>query len=1236
MIKNNILLTLVVVLFLSGCATYTNRYRKDVDQGTFPEDKEIDRTFYLIGDAGNAELGASTEGLLLFEKFLKEANDSTSFAIFLGDNIYPVGMPPENTAERPLAQHRIDAQIETFQAYTGTPIIIPGNHDWYNEGLTGLNREEAYIKKITGSDDIFLPRDGCPLVSYDINESVHLILIDTQWYLEDWDKNPRINDKCDNIKDRDKFFIEFQDELKKNQQKTIVVAMHHPMFTNGVHGGKFALDKHLYPSQQKIPVPILASLVTQIRTQGGVSKQDRFNEKYNELMKRLRLLSKGIKKVIYTSGHEHGLQYIVHDEVRQIVSGSGSKSSYAFLGDDGLFSSDYEGFARLDIFKDGSSWVRYFGKNQDTGEPELFFQKAIFDPDKKVDYSKLNTSFPKTVKASVYRIEETERSDLFESVWGQQYRDVYGKQVTAPVVLLDTLYGGLEVVRPGGGRQTVSLRLKDKNGKEYNMRSLRKSGVEFLQNIILTQNEDVKEDLRSSLPESLIQDFYTSAHPYGAFAIPELSEAARVMSTSPELFYVPKQPALGIYNESYGDELYMIVQRPTEEFDGAIFNYPDDIESTDDILDKMRSDEENIIDEPAYVRARMFDMLVGDWDRDNDQWRWAEYKNQDGSDVFVPIPRDRDQVFTNFDGAVLSIAQTLFGAGRQFQKYTENLEDIKWFNNKGVKLDRALAQRSGRDEWLKQARFLQTHITDSVIENAFKKLPPEVRSGKSIDNIKQSLKGRRDNIVQIAETYYDFLAELQMVTGTDKDDYFEITREDDQTHVKAWRIKGGEKADLLIDRTYYSDETKQLWIYGLDDDDVFEVNGTGNNPIFIRIIGGQNNDVYRINSGRRVKIYDHEDLPNTVESKGEANFRFTNVYDYNTYDYQKDIMRYNKITPALGYNPDQGLVLGLSDSYTVNGFKQNPFSQQHRFKADYFFATSGFELSYEGEFAGIMNDWNFVVGGRITNSDYTRNFFGFGNETHNPDDERGFDYNRVRMSFTKLSVGLLRNSDYGSTFSAKAIFEGIRVEDNPLRFIDQANIIEQDARKYFATFDATYEYHSKDNALAPTRGMDFILNGGFTNSLSSTGKRFVYLNPSLGFYNALIRNRKLVLKTTARSQFRFGDNTEFYQAATLGQDSGLRGYRFDRFTGEDSFSSSADLRYAFNTFNTGLIPLQIGVFGGYDIGRVWSDVDVDSKKWHDSYGIGFWVNSADALSGTFNLFKASEGYRVSFGFGFNF
>jgi hypothetical protein len=63
--------------------------------------------------------------------------------------------------------------------------------------------------------------------------------------------------------------------------------------------------------------------------------------------------------------------------------------------------------------------------------------------------------------------------------------------------------------------------------------------------------------------------------------------------------------------------------------------------------------------------------------------------------------------------------------------------------------------------------------------------------------------------------------------------------------------------------------------------------------------------------------------------------------------------------------------------------------------------------------------------------------------------------------------------------------------------------------------------------------------------------------------------------------------------------------------------------------------LQIGVFGGFDVGRVWLKGDF-SDKWHNDYGGGFWITAAESLSGTFNLFNSVEGLRFSFGFGLNF
>src|SRR5690606_22793980 len=154
----------------------------------------------------------------------------------------------------------------------------------------------------------FFPENGCPLKTIDVSETIHLIIIDTQWYLEYWDHHPTINDQCV-IKTRERLMLELEMEIRNAQGKTIVFALHHPLYTNSTHGGQFALEKHLFPIQAKIPMPGLASLVAQIRAQGGVSIQDRYNKLYNDLMNRLETLATENGKIIFTSGHEHTLQY---------------------------------------------------------------------------------------------------------------------------------------------------------------------------------------------------------------------------------------------------------------------------------------------------------------------------------------------------------------------------------------------------------------------------------------------------------------------------------------------------------------------------------------------------------------------------------------------------------------------------------------------------------------------------------------------------------------------------------------------------------------------------------------------------------------------------------------------------------------------------------------------------------------------------------------------------------------
>ena len=1230
MIKNNIILT-VLLLTLSGCATFTAQYRSKEKTIKQLPNKEIDRTFYLIGDAGKSPIGGMSLGLTAFNKHIKNKDTKKDYTVFLGDNVYPDGLVKKGSDGRATAENALDAQIKSVAGFKGKTVMIPGNHDWYADGVEGVKREEKYIEYALG-ENTFKPENGCPLESIDVSAEVQLIVIDSQWYLENWNENPTINDNCE-IKTRKRFFEALEGELKKAQNKRVIFAMHHPMYTNGTHGGFYDASKHLYPTQKKIPLPILSSLLAQVRTQGGVSIQDRYNERYNELMNRIETMSLEYDNIIFASGHEHSIQYIENNGIKQIVSGSGAKKSAAALSKNGLFSVGQQGFAELTIFKDGSTWVSiYVSEN---GEPKLMFTKEVLPKSRAIfNTDVLQDSFPKTVQTSIYTKEETEKTGIYKTLLGNRYRKLYSRKITAKVATLDTLYGGLEIVRAGGGHQTRSLRLATKDGRQLNMRALRKSATQYLQTVLFKETY-VENDFDKTKVEDVVLDFYTAAHPYAFFVVPDLSNAANLYHTNPKLFYIPKHKYLGDYNTDYGDELYMIEERPEENYsEKKNFGYADDIESTHDIITKIRKDEKYKIDENAYIRARLFDMLIGDWDRHQDQWRWAQFNQENGDKLFKPIPRDRDQVFSNFDGALLDVMKVLSGATKQLQVYDAELKDIEWMNSAGIKLDKVLIQKSDRAVWLKQAKFLMDNITDQVITTAFSKVPKEVND-KSLAEIKDLLKARKSNMLDIAERYYNYLNQLVIITGTDKDDYFEINRiGDNQTNVKISRIIDGKKGEVLIDRNFNKDITKELWIYGLDDDDIFEVTGKANNLIFTRIVGGQNNDTYIIKNGKRVRVYDHESKPNTIQENNGAKINFIDNYNNNLFDFNKNIVRTGIITPSLAYNPDDGFALGVSLVKTTKGFQRNPYSQQHRFKGGYFFGTDGFSIEYDGKFANLFKDWNLHVGGQLTGENFSNNFFGFGNETVN-NDELDLDFNRVKTSIYKASVGVLKRGHFGSDYGFKFIAEGIEIAETTDRFIETFSPSsfnnEFYNRRFFLATEADFNYASFDNKITPTRGMTLNLNTGIKTEPENTKNTYGYLNYNLGFYNALSTNRKLVLKTDLRGQARFGDDLVFYQAANIGAINGLRGFRNQRFTGKNSLVGSADVRYSFNSFKTATLPLQIGVFAGGDVGRVWLKGE-SSNKWHNDYGGGFWVSAAESIQGTFNFFNSNEGLRFSFGF----
>lgn len=1237
-IRMNKLFTLFVIpLFFGSCATYESKYRSIKKVPDVPNTKEISHTFYLIGDAGLSPINGMNPALKIFRDHLNSATENST-AIFLGDNIYPSGLPNPDESDRAYLEaiNHLDAQLESLSEFKGNSIFIPGNHDWYSDGLKGLERQQNYIQDKLGNKDVFFPQDGCPLEKIEIDDKIVVIAIDSEWYLTNWNRHPTINDECE-IKDRETFFEELESLIKKNRDKTTILALHHPMFTYGSHGGQFSIKENLNPAGGNFPFPILGSVVNLLRKTSGASITDLQNKWYRELKNRLVTLAQYSDKVILASGHEHSLQYIVEDNTPQIVSGSGAKKGATRLLNGAMFSTGRMGFAQLEVYTDGSSEVKYFGVGQNY-ESELLFTSQVLPPDRNKSYVYIGKDFPKEVTASVYAKEDITKSKIFETIWGKRYRKYYGIEVTAPTLKLDTLFGGLRPVRKGGGNQSKSLRLTDRNGKEYVMRGVKKSAEVYLQAMAFKEKYVIGE-FEDTYTEDLLMDFYTGVFPYGILTVSTLSDAVDVYHPNPRLYYIPKQPALEEFNEEFGDELYMLEEQVGDGHgDKESFGYANKIESTSDMLDKIRRDEKYEVDTDRYLRSRLFDMVLGDWDRHDDQWRWGEVKDKEtGKIIFKAIPRDRDQVYSIWgDGALMNVATRIIPPLKMMEGFNNDIRNVKAFNNSSYALDMTLLSQTTKEEWERQVHFIQENLTPEIIDEAFTHIPKEVLDD-DILNLKSILYSRIQNLPKIADDYFKSLNKFVIITGTDKDDWFEINNlSKNEIEIKAYRNIKGEKERLFFHKTFNKEITKEIWVYGLDDTDIFEVRGSLDNRIKVRLIGGQNNDTYDISGGRNIWIYDYKTKKNTVDTIDGAKLRLSDDYETNTFQALKARNSTQQIIPTIGYNPDDGVKLGFSATNTFYGFRKNPFTRQQNFSAAYYFATSGFELGYNGEFAHVFNNWNLELAARFTSPNFSINYFGIGNGTENYDNTLGKDYNRVRIEQFSFSPSLVWRGHLGAKFMAGLALESLEVEKSADRFINTFYLDNgEESRNSFLGVNAAYSYESLDNKAFPTMGMSTELHVGYKASIENSGQHYAYIVPSLSFNYKLVPDGRLVLATKWKAHFNLGEKYEFYQAASIGGTDGLRGYRNQRFSGKTSYYQNTDLRYSLKELKTGLLPASLGLYGGFDYGRVWTPGE-NSNLWHTSYGGGFFFNGADILTARLALFASEEGPRLSFGIGFGF
>ncbi|MCE7855954.1 MAG: hypothetical protein DYG97_05325, partial [Ignavibacteria bacterium CHB3] len=262
-------------------------------------------------------------------------------------------------------------------------------------------------------------------------------------------------------------------------------------------------------------------------------------------------------------------------------------------------------------------------------------------------------------------------SGFYEFFFGKHWRDVWTTPVRVEVLDLNTFSGGLIPTERGGGMQTKSLRFQSVNGKIWKFRSIEKDPSKVL-----------PEDLKESIAEDILQDQISSANPYASLVVSLILKSLNVLEAEPKLVFLPDDEKLGEFQEEFGGMLGFIEEHPSEGSDGLPgFENAIDVKGTYKLFDHLAVKRSQKIDAEGFLKARLIDIILSDWDRHMDQWRWAKYErniNGESKSIWKPIPRDRDQVFSKYDGLFPTIADYVIPQITDFEVDFPQVEDLTW------------------------------------------------------------------------------------------------------------------------------------------------------------------------------------------------------------------------------------------------------------------------------------------------------------------------------------------------------------------------------------------------------------------------------------------------------------------------------------------------------------------------------------------------------------------------------
>ncbi len=431
------------------------------------------------------------------------------------------------------------------------------------------------------------------------------------------------------------------------------------------------------------------------------------------------------------------------------------------------------------------------------------------------------------------------RGVVWRAFFGQHYRTWWNTPVTVPVLQLATAVpGGLLPMQAGGSYQSHTLRLRAPIGREYVLRSVDKD-----------MSAALRPGWQKNVLRGLLKDQTSATQPYGAYAAAYLAGATGVLHANPRLVYVGPDPNLGKFRAEYGNALYLLEERPDgDQRAVASFGHSPRVVNSAHMLAALRRRPGGHVPARAYLRARLLDVLLGDWSRREDQWRWASFP-QRGRVAYRPVPRDRDQAFFLFDDGIITRLVSWFAPKYQTFRGPIRLENVDGLTRTARALDRTLLSSLSAADFRQVADSVRAALGDAVLTRAFAQGPPETRAAIAARFV-PLLQARRAQLPAVAQRYFELLNEEAWLIGTDQAERFVLSgAANGGLRVRLLARRAGRADSLLLDRTFAVPITKTLELYGLGGDDHFELRGALPAGVAVRLYPGTGHDAVRTQPG---------------------------------------------------------------------------------------------------------------------------------------------------------------------------------------------------------------------------------------------------------------------------------------------------------------------------------------------------------------------------------------------------